>query len=114
MLIRLLRSIHTVLQQVEFASHRRAINVGKPSQTLLQLLKSSNPTLAEQRTVMVGDRLDTDIRFGVDHGMSSLLVLTGVTNAKELRRVGLGTVEEPLPTAIMSHVGAMAFDCYNF
>lgn len=59
---------------------------------------------------MVGDRLDTDIRFGVDHGMASLLVLTGVTNLKELRRIGVGTVEEPLPTAIMSHVGAMASD----
>jgi 4-nitrophenyl phosphatase len=74
---------------------------------LLDLLKLSHPTLIEQRTLMVGDRLDTDIRFGVDLGMSSLLVLTGVTNAKDLRRIGVGTVEEPLPTAITSHVGAM-------
>jgi 4-nitrophenyl phosphatase len=94
--------------KIEFASHRTAINVGKPSQTLLELLKLSNSKLAVERSVMVGDRLDTDIRFGMDHGMSSILVLTGVTNAKELRRIGAGTVEEPLPTAIISHVGAMA------
>ena len=40
--------------------------------------------------------------------MKSILVLTGVTNVKELRRIHTGTVEEPLPTAIISHVGIMA------
>ena len=40
--------------------------------------------------------------------MKSILVLTGVTNVEELRRIHTGTVEEPLPTAIISHVGIMA------
>ena len=61
-----------------------------------------------ERTAFIGDRLDTDIRFGVDHGMKSILVMTGVTNVTELRRIHTGTEEEPLPTAIMSHVGLLA------
>ena len=92
---------------MEYASHRTAIDVGKPSRTLFNLIQSQVP-LDVKRTVFVGDRLDTDVRFGVDHGMKSILVMTGVTNADELRRIHTGNVEEPLPTAIMSHVGLMA------
>ena len=93
---------------MEFASHRTAVNVGKPSKTLLNIIQRSHGKFDVTRAVMVGDRLDTDIRFGIDHGMSSILVLTGVTNVNELRRIHSGTIEEPLPTAILSHVGLMA------
>ena len=92
---------------MEYASHRTAIDVGKPSRTLFNLIQSQ-VSLDVKRTAFVGDRLDTDIRFGIDHGMKSILVMTGVTNADELRRIHTGTVEEPLPTAIISHVGLMA------
>lgn len=91
---------------MEYSSHRKAIDVGKPSRTLFDLIQSK-VTLDVRRTVFVGDRLDTDIRFGVDHGMKSVLVLTGVTNVDVLRRIHTGTVEEPIPNAIISHVGLM-------
>jgi ribonucleotide monophosphatase NagD (HAD superfamily) len=94
--------------QIEFASQRRAINVGKPSKTLLELLISSQQNFDVTKTLMVGDRLDTDVRFGIEHGMKSALVLTGVTDVHELRRIRMGTVEEPLPSVILSHVGLMA------
>lgn len=57
------------------------------------------------RTLMVGDRLDTDIRFGVENGMASALVLTGVTGLRELMHVAGTSAEQPLPTVILSHVG---------
>jgi len=33
---------------------------------------------------MVGDRLDTDISFGKDNGLKSVLVLSGVTTQEKL------------------------------
>jgi len=61
-----------------------------------------------ERSLIVGDRLDTDIRFGVDSGMRSALVLTGVTTAETLQRLQGGTEDEPLPTVIIPYVGLMA------
>lgn len=34
---------------------------------------------------MVGDRLDTDIQFGINGGIASLLVLTGVSKESEIQ-----------------------------
>jgi 4-nitrophenyl phosphatase/phosphoglycolate phosphatase len=33
---------------------------------------------------MVGDRLDTDVLFGVNNGLQSCLVLSGVTSEEKL------------------------------
>jgi len=64
---------------------RSPIILGKPSPSLLELiLKSCH--LDPKRTCMVGDRLDTDILFGINGGLgSTLLVLTGVTSEDQLR-----------------------------
>ena len=50
-------------------------------------------------TVMVGDRLDTDIKFGNAAGVSSALVLTGVSEAADV--VGLPADGEKTPTYLM-------------
>jgi ribonucleotide monophosphatase NagD (HAD superfamily) len=36
------------------------------------------------RICMVGDRLDTDVLFGNDNGLKSVLVLSGVTSEEKL------------------------------
>jgi ribonucleotide monophosphatase NagD (HAD superfamily) len=40
--------------------------------------------------VMVGDRLGTDIRMGVDAGMATALVLTGETTAEDVAAMDAG------------------------
>ena len=95
-----------VVKALEHSSKRQVVNVGKPSQTLVDLI-ASETGLDPPRSVIVGDRLDTDIQFGMVAGMRSLLVLTGVTTAETLRQLGDGTHEEPLPTHIMPHVGLL-------
>lgn len=54
---------------------------GKPSPPLLEVTAARCGAV---RPLMVGDRLDTDIAGGHKVGMSTLLVLTGVTGLPEL------------------------------
>ncbi|KAL3925832.1 MAG: hypothetical protein SGILL_000148 [Bacillariaceae sp.] len=94
---------------LEYSSRRVAQNVGKPSPILFELIRKDHPHAMSDpsRCLFVGDRLDTDIRFGNDNGMRSLLVMTGVTTADSMVRVGCGTEEEPLPDFIAPFVGVL-------
>ncbi|GIJ81137.1 HAD-superfamily class IIA hydrolase, TIGR01459 [Micromonospora phaseoli] len=55
--------------------------VGKPAP---ELFATAARRAAEGRTLVVGDRLDTDIEGANRAGLDSLLVLTGVSDAAEL------------------------------
>jgi NagD protein len=39
-----------------------------------------------ENTVMIGDRMDTDIVAGVESGMETILVLSGVTRREQVAR----------------------------
>jgi NagD protein len=39
-----------------------------------------------QSTVMIGDRMDTDVVAGMEAGMETILVLTGITSREEAER----------------------------
>jgi NagD protein len=39
-----------------------------------------------EQTVMIGDRMDTDIVAGIEAGMETILVLSGVTSRAEAER----------------------------
>ena len=59
-------------------------NLGKPNPAMLHAaLEGVDVDLAD--CVMVGDRLGTDIRMGLDTGMAAALVLTGETTADDVR-----------------------------
>ncbi|GER33821.1 2-phosphoglycolate phosphatase 2 [Striga asiatica] len=65
------------------STQKEPIVVGKPSTFLMEfLLKKFN--IPTSRMCMVGDRLDTDILFGQNAGCRTLLVLSGVTNLRDL------------------------------
>jgi HAD superfamily hydrolase (TIGR01450 family) len=58
-------------------------NLGKPNPAMLELaLEGVDADPAD--CVMVGDRLATDIRMGLDAGMAAALVLTGETTAADV------------------------------
>jgi len=121
---------------LEYSSKRKSINVGKPSKELFELIRrkdydrndndhgDDDDTIEQNdnrikkkekkscfddlsRCLFVGDRLDTDIRFGNDNGMKSLLVMTGVTTAETMENLGNGTEKEPLPDFIVPYVGML-------
>jgi len=104
-----------VVASLEYSSKRTAINCGKPSQTLAdliarQVLEKTSQPWDPARTLMVGDRLDTDILFGKQFGMQSALVLTGVTLAEKIQSLVIDGEpdDEPLPSVILPHIGYMA------
>merc|ERR1719183_3436342 len=58
--------------------------VGKPSPFMLDWM-CNRFGIKKNQICMVGDRLDTDIMFGIDGGLRTLLVLSGVTSETELQ-----------------------------
>ena len=68
---------------------RVEIVVGKPSPIILEVaLRRLGVTAAD--CVIVGDRLETDIVMGKDHGLATALVLTGITRAGDPRIAEIG------------------------
>lgn len=67
---------------------REPLALGKPSQAMMDAVEGAF-ALDRARTCMVGDRLNTDIQFGVDGGLGgTLLVLTGVSKEADVRAEG--------------------------
>ena len=59
--------------------------VGKPNPLMMRTALNYLDVHSED-TVMVGDRMDTDIIAGVESGMETILVLTGVTRREDVSR----------------------------
>jgi len=59
--------------------------VGKPNPLMMRLALKYLGVHSEN-TVMMGDRMDTDIITGIEAGLETILVLTGVTRPEAVRR----------------------------
>lgn len=69
---------------IEIATGTKAYFCGKPNPLMMRTgLKLLNCHSAE--AVMVGDRMDTDIISGLESGMSTVLVLSGISNQETLK-----------------------------
>ena len=65
----------------------KAIVIGKPNRLMLEMAAAEMGADPEG-TVMVGDRLYTDIEMAISAGTASILVLTGETSIEDLRASG--------------------------
>jgi phosphoglycolate/pyridoxal phosphate phosphatase family enzyme len=83
----LLPGAGALVAAVATAAEAEPIFMGKPGLALAEILASITGISAAQ-TLFVGDRLSTDIAMGREAGMSTLLVLTGVTGEADLKRAG--------------------------
>ena len=63
------------------------IVVGKPSPLMVDYIVDKYK-MERSRICMVGDRLDTDIVFGTDNGLQTILTLSGVTTESKLLSEG--------------------------
>lgn len=76
----------SILSLVQMASNRTPeALMGKPHDPMMEVLQKDYGVSAD-RSLMVGDRLDTDIQFGKNHGIASVVVFTGVTNEGDLNK----------------------------
>uniref|UniRef100_A0A8C1G182 Pyridoxal (pyridoxine, vitamin B6) phosphatase n=1 Tax=Cyprinus carpio TaxID=7962 RepID=A0A8C1G182_CYPCA len=67
---------------LETASSRKATVIGKPSRFMFECI-SSQFGLDPARSLMIGDRLETDVLFGSNCGLTTVLTLTGVSTLEE-------------------------------
>lgn len=83
------------------AHGREPVPLGKPSQAMMEAIEGKFH-FDKSRTCMVGDRLNTDIQFGIEGGLgATLMVLTGVTTKEEILAEGAPVV----PTAYVDQLG---------
>jgi NagD protein len=59
--------------------------VGKPNPVMIRWALRYLGVHSED-TVIIGDRMDTDIVAGIESGMDTILVLTGVTQREDVNR----------------------------
>jgi len=89
-----------ILAALQAATGRTPTVIGKPEPIMYQQALALLGTSAD-KTIAIGDRLDTDILGAVRTGMRSLLVLTGASQRKDLAKINYA------PTWIMDDLQAM-------
>ena len=74
-----------LIAPIEMATDRQAYFIGKPNPLLM---RHALKLLGCQReeTAIVGDRMDTDIVAGIESGIDTVLVLSGITRESDLER----------------------------
>ncbi|MBK9394710.1 MAG: HAD family hydrolase [Uliginosibacterium sp.] len=68
----------TILAAISAATGKKPYIVGKPN-SLMMMLAARKLGLHPEDCAMIGDRMDTDIVGGMEAGMKTVLVLSGVT-----------------------------------
>jgi NagD protein len=70
---------------IETATNRKALFVGKPNPLMMRTALNYLGVHSED-TIMIGDRMDTDMIAGVQTGLDTILVLSGVTPLEHVNR----------------------------
>ena len=75
--------VGSIIALIKGTTGKEPLVVGKPNKYIVEaILEKYN--LKKEEIAMVGDRLYTDIRTGLDNGLSSVLVMSGETDGKML------------------------------
>ena len=91
-------SCGALVAPIELATGKKAYFCGKPNPLMMRTgLRLLNCHSAD--AVMVGDRMDTDVISGLESGMSTVLVLSGVSTQETLNTYAYR------PSVVLSGVG---------
>jgi 4-nitrophenyl phosphatase len=72
----------SILALLEACTDSKPLIIGKPSTLIMELALER---LRDRNAYVVGDRLDTDIQAGINAGLKTILVLTGVETRKRVQ-----------------------------
>jgi len=72
-----------ILAAIEAATDVKPTVIGKPEPTLFWMA-SQRMGATEKETAVIGDRLETDILGGEKCGLTTILVLTGISQQQDL------------------------------
>ncbi len=82
---------YSLISCLETCTEKKAIIVSKPDPSSIDIIfKDHNIEKIEEElknTIMIGDNMDTDIRFANNAGIDSLLVFTGITNEEKFLKI---------------------------
>ena len=92
-----------ILAAIEAATGRRPYIVGKPNSLMMIYARQMLGAHAED-CVMIGDRMDTDIVGGLEAGMRTALVLSGVSSRATIEHFPYR------PDFVFDNVGAIDWD----
>lgn len=93
-----------IINAVAYASGRKPDAIcGKPNPSMMQSIMAANQDLRANPTkgLMIGDRLNTDMKFGRENGLDTLLVLTGIESLETLSELPI----EESPTYYANKLG---------
>jgi len=104
-------SITAAIEACTGTSSRRSL--GKPDPIMLQTVMATLPNAEVERSVMVGDRLQTDIKMALDTDMVSAVVLTGEATADDVAappphlapKLVLDRIDRLIPERIWDELG---------
>lgn len=88
-----------IVAALEYASERAATIVGKPQP---QIFRTALDRLDGGRTLVVGDRLDSDLQGAAAARLDAAIVLTGVST-----RAQAESVSEPSPVAVAENLHSL-------
>jgi HAD superfamily hydrolase (TIGR01450 family) len=85
-----------IVAALEYATQRTASIVGKPEP---EIFRTALDRLGEGSTLVVGDRIDSDLKGAAAAGLDAAIVLTGVTSRQEA-----AAATEPSPVAVADNL----------
>ncbi|KAK4046186.1 hypothetical protein OIV83_006261 [Microbotryomycetes sp. JL201] len=85
-----------------YALGREPITVGKPEKAMLDSIVETH-NIDKKRSLMVGDRLNTDILFGNNGGIDTMMVLTGINTKADYEKAD--AVAQP--TYVIDSLGSL-------
>lgn len=78
----------SIVAAVATGSGREPISIGKPDPMMIDLALERMGVRRES-ALLIGDRLDTDIKAGISAGVDTVLVLTGISTERDIAETGI-------------------------